>query len=250
MQRKTTSLCRNIGIGASLLIGVLTLAGAANAQVPVRDDATLEQATKTAAHTSEIMKSNSNILDTVNKTLEAVTGNRSTSNIANAALGSGFSMGGAPDFGSLMGGQMSWGNLGEFGKTAATILNALNLVKSLSGKTDSGSFSGSDRAYQSAVNTASALQGMISGTQSSARQRSQAFSQAGQLIGTAPDIKGSIDQNSQLQTQTAQTVNELIGVMNAGNAALNAQQMQELAAQAQAAKVMSYDPSKARFVAP
>jgi hypothetical protein len=91
---------------------------------------------------------------------------------------------------------------------------------------------------------------MISGTQSSARQRSQAFQQAGQLIGTAPDIKGSIDQNSQLQTQTAQTVNELIGVMNAGNAALNAQQMQELAAQAQSAKIMSYDASKARFVAP
>jgi hypothetical protein len=232
---------------AASLVGFASVAGA---QVPVRDDATLEQATETATNTSQIMKSNSNILETVNKTLEAVTGNRSTSNIANAALGQGFSMGGAPDFGSLMGGQMSWGNLGEFGKTAATILNALNLVKSLSGNTDASSFSGSDKAYQSAVNTATALTGMISGTQSSAAQRSQAFNQAGALIGTAPDIKGSIDQNSQLQTQTAQTVNELIGVMNAGNAALNAQQMQELAAQAQAAKVMSYDPSKARFVAP
>ena len=232
---------------AATLVGFATVAAA---QVPVRDDATLEQAKETAANTSHIMNSNSNILDTVNKTLEAVTGNRSTSNIANAALGQGFSMGGAPDFGSLMGGQMSWGNLGEFGETAATILNALNLVKSLSGNTDASSFSGSDKAYQSAVNTATALTGMISGTQSSAAQRSQAFNQAGALIGTAPDIKGSIDQNSQLQTQTAQTVNVLIGVMNAGNAALNAQQMQELAAQAQAAKVMSYDPSKARFVAP
>lgn len=236
--------------GAGIVIGVLAFGVSANSQVPVIDEATLEQATQTASHTSEIMKSNSNILDTVNKTLEAVTGNRSTSNIANAALGTGFSMAGAPDFGSLMRGQMSWGNLGESGKKAATILNALNLVKSLSGKMDAGSLSGSDKAYQSAVNTASALTGMISGTQSSAGQRSQAFSQAGSLIGTAPDIKGSIDQNSQLQTQTAQTVNELIGVMNAGNAALNAQQMQELAAQAQAAKVMGYDPSKARFVAP
>lgn len=237
-------------ISAGIVVGVMACGGNASAQVPVIDDATLSQATKTAEHTSEIMKSNSNILGTVNKTLEAVTGNRSTSNIANAALGSGFTMSGAPDFGSLMGGQMSWGNLGEFGKTAATVLNALNLVKSLSGSTEASSLSGSDKAYQSAVNTASALTGMISGTQSSAQQRSQAFRQAGALIGTAPDIKGSIDQNSQLQTQTAQTVNELIGVMNAGNAALNAQQMQELAAQAQAAKIMSYDPSKARFVAP
>jgi hypothetical protein len=244
-----TTMKRRCCVGAGIIVGTLACSVTANAQVPVIDEATLEQATQTASHTSEIMKSNSNILSTVNATLEAVTGNRSTSNIANAALGTGFSMAGAPDFGSLMGGQMSWGNLGEFGKNAATILNALNLVKSLSGK-NAGSLSGSDKAYQSAVNTASALTGMISGTQSGAQQRSQAFSQAGSLIGTTPDIKGSIDQNSQLQTQTAQTVNELIGVMNAGNAALNASQMQELAAQAQAARVMSYDPSKARFVAP
>ena len=244
-----TSRKRSCCVGAGIIVGTLVFGVSAHAQVPVIDEATLEQATQTASHTSEIMKSNRNILGTVNKTLEAVTGNRSTSNIANAALGSGFSMTGAPDLGSLMGGQMAWGNLGEFGKKAATILNALNLVKSLSGKTG-GSLSGSDKAYQSAVNTATALQGMISGTQSSAKLRSQAFLKAGQLIGTAPDIKGSIDQNSQLQTQTAQTVNELIGVMNAGNAALNASQMQELAAQAQVAKVMSYDPAKARFVAP
>lgn len=235
------------GLGIAVL-GTAASGGSALAQVPVRDDATLTQATQTAQHTSQIMKSNDNILQTVNKTLEAVTGNRSTESIASAALGNGFSMGGAPNFSSIMGGQMSWGNLGEFGKTAATILNALNLVKSLSGR--STDLSGTDKAYQGAVNTATALTGMIQGTQSSATQRAQAFKQAGALIGTAPDIKGSIDQNSQVQTQTAQTVNELIGVMNASNAALNAQQLQELAAQAKLARTMTYDPSKARFVAP
>jgi hypothetical protein len=233
-----------------VLIATTALAGIAHAQVPVIDEATLEQASQTASNTSQIMQSNSNILETVNKTLEAVTGSRSTSNIASAALGNGFSMGGAPDLGSLLGGQMSWGSLGEYGKAATTILNALNLVKSLSGKTAANGLTGTDKAYQGAVNTVAALTGMISGTQASASQRTAAFSQAGALIGTAPDIKGSIDQNSQLQTQTAQTVNELIGVMNAGNAALNASQMQELAAQAKAAQVMSYDPSAARLVAP
>jgi hypothetical protein len=59
------------------------------------------------------------------------------------------------------------------------------------------------------------------------------------LIGTAPDIKGSIDQNSQTQVQTALTINEVIGGVNATNAALNAQQMQELAAQAKAVQVMN-----------
>lgn len=240
MTGKIASRFKNLSIAFAMALAATP--GAAFAQVPVRDDATLRQAEETASNTSEIMKSNSNILDTVNRTLDAVTGNRDTASIANAALGNGFSMGGAPDFGSLMGGQMSWGNLGEFGKTAATIINAMNLVKSLSGNMDSGSLSGTDKAYQSAVNTAAALTGMIQGTQAGASQRSQAFRQAGQLIGTAPDIKGSIDQNSQIQTQTAQTINELIGVQNATNAALNAEQMQELAAQAKAARIWGKAP--------
>lgn len=235
-----------------VLAGVASIGFVASASaqgVPVIDSAVLTQATQTASNTNQIMNSNNSILQTVNKTLEAVTGNRSTSNIANAALGGGFSMGGAPDLSSLLGGaQMSWGSLGDFAKTATTVLNALNLVKSLTGRTDSASLSGTDKAYQGAVNTAAALTGMIAGTQASSTERSAAFTAAGQLVGTASDIKGSIDQNSQIQTQTALTINELIGVMNAGNAALNAQQMQELAAQAKAANVMSYDKTKARFV--
>lgn len=216
---------------------VLMASGTAISEVPVIDKATLSQATKTAEHTSEIMKSNANILETVNKTLEAVTGNRDTASIASAALGNGFSMGGAPNLGSLIGGQMSWGNLGEFGQVAAAILNGLNLVKSLGNNADTASLSGTDKAWQGAVNTTAAITGMISGTQSAAIQRSQAFRQAGQMIGTAPDLKASIDQNSQIQTQTAQTINELIGVQNATNAAINAEHMQELAAQAKAARI-------------
>jgi hypothetical protein len=110
--------------------------------------------------------------------------------------------------------------------------------------------SGTDKAYQGAVNTATALQGTVAGTQSAASSRTSAFQAAGGQIGTAQDIKGSVDQNSQLQVQTGLTVNELIGVMNAANAALNAQQMQELAGQAHAAKVLTYDRTKARLVAP
>ncbi|MFW8584179.1 hypothetical protein ACOJBM_02185 [Rhizobium beringeri] len=67
-------------------------------------------------------------------------------------------------------------------------------------------------------------------------------------IGSAPDIKGSIDQNSQVQTQTAQTVNELVGAVNAGNAALNAEQMRQLAAEAATAEFMTYDSGKVSFV--
>ena len=218
------------------------------AQVPVIDDATLSQATKTASNTAEIMSSNSEILQTVNRTLAAVTGNRSTSEIAGSALGSGFSIGSAPDFSSLLSGQMSWGNLGSYGNTAATILNGLNLVKTLSGQTDSANLTRGDKAYQGLVNTATALTASIAGTQASAQQRSTAFQAVQGQIGTASDIKGSIDQNSQVQTQTAQTVNELVGAVNAGNAALNAEQMRQLAAEAASAQFMTYDASKLSFV--
>ena len=63
-------------------------------------------------------------------------------------------------------------------------------------------------------------------------------------------MKGAIDANSQLQVQTGLTINELIGVMNAANASLNATAMQELAGQAAAAQMMVYDAAKARLVAP
>jgi hypothetical protein len=218
------------------------------AQVPVIDDATLSQATKTASNTAQIMSSNSDILQTVNRTLAAVTGNRSTSEIAGAALGSGFSIGNAPDFSSLLSGQMSWGNLGSFGNTAATILNGLNLVKTLSGQTDSLNLTRGDKAYQGLVNTATALTASIAGTQSSTQQRSTAFQAVQGQIGTASDIKGSIDQNSQVQTQTAQTVNELVGAVNAGNAALNAEQVRQLAAEAATAAFMTYDAGQVSFV--
>ncbi|NTG30102.1 type VI secretion protein [Agrobacterium rhizogenes] len=218
------------------------------AQVPVIDDATLSQATKTASNTAQIMSSNSDILQTVNRTLAAVTGNRSTSEIAGAALGSGFSIGNAPDFSSLLSGQMSWGNLGSFGNTAATILNGLNLVKTLSGQTGSVNLTRGDKAYQGLVNTATALTASIAGTQESSQQRSTAFQAVQGQIGTATDIKGSIDQNSQVQTQTAQTVNELVGAVNAGNAALNAEQMRQLAAEAATSQFMTYDAGQVSFV--
>ena len=43
-----------------------------------------------------------------------------------------------------------------------------------------------------------------------------ALETAGGDIGKAEDIKGSIDQNTQLQVQAGLTINELIGVMNGG----------------------------------
>jgi hypothetical protein len=224
--------------GLALFAGGASAPGGASAQVPVLDTANLTQTTTTAANTGQIMQSNQQILAATNATLAAVTGARTTGTLGSAAIGSGFSMTAAPNLGSLLGGtSMSWGNLGSFGSSASTIINGLNLVNTLSGAAKP--LSGSDQAYTGAVNTSAALTGIVQGAQSAATTRAAALTGAGGLIGTAPDIKGSIDQNSQAQIQTALTINEVIGAINSTNAALNAQQLQELAGQAKAVQFMN-----------
>ena len=239
------------GVIATIWV-VVTLgwADVAIAQVPVIDQATLSQATTTASNTAAIMNTNQQILTQTQATLAAVTGNRTTGSMTSAALGSGFSMSSAPSLSSILGGgQMSWGSLGAYGQAAATIVNGLNLVQTLSGNV-SATLSGTDAAYQGAVNTAAALAGVVAGAQTAAAARSTALQGTGALIGAAPDIKGSIDQNSQMQVQTALVINELIGVMNSANASMNAQQMQELAGQSKATQIMTYDATKATLVGP
>jgi hypothetical protein len=233
-----------------LLTAVLVAVGTtrASAQVPVIDNATLTQATQTASNTANIMQSNQQILQTVNQTLQAVTGNRMTGSIASAALGSGFSMSGAPNFSSILGGQMSWGSMGQFSQVASAFINGLNLVKTLTNASGTMSSAPIDQAYLGAANTAAAVSGLVAGQQSAASTRTSAFQSAGGQIGSAPDIKGSIDQNSQLQVQTGLTINELIGTMNAINATLNAQQMMDLTAASESAKMLQFDPSKVVLV--
>jgi hypothetical protein len=245
MRTSTKALATRLAF-VSAIVGWTTIA---RAQVPVIDTATLTQATTTAANTAAIMNTNQQILTQVTATQAAVSGIRTTGSMTSAALGSGFTMTSAPSLSSILGGgQMSWGNLGSYGQTAATIVNGLNLVRTLTGNPSGGTLGGSDAAYLGAVNTAAALAGVVAGAQTAAAARTAALQSSGALIGAAPDIKGSIDQNSQMQVQTALVINELIGVMNGANASLNAQQMQELAGQSKAARIMTYDASKATLV--
>jgi hypothetical protein len=224
----------------------LTLTGLAWAQVPVIDTATLTQATQTAQNTAQIMNTNQQILTTVNQTLAAVTGNRSTGGLSSIGLG-GFSLSSAPNLSSLLGGgSLSMGGLGSYGSLASSIINGLNLVKTLTGA--SSATSTTDLAYTGAVNTSAAITAAVSGAQAASTTRSSGFGGAAGQIGSAPDIKGSIDQNSQIQTQTGQTINELIGTVNLTNAALNAQQQQDLAAQSKLSNIWTFNASQATLV--
>ena len=69
---------------------------------------------------------------------------------------------------------------------------------------------------------------LITGSQQAVETRRTALESAGQNIGKAEDIKGSIDQNTQLQVQTGLTLNELIGVLNGGVQSLQAENQRKL----------------------
>jgi hypothetical protein len=217
----------------------------------VIDNANLAQSRETARNTGEIRQSTGQILDTARKTLQAVSGDRSSDaqgQLSQIALGQGFNLGQSPSLGNVLAG----GGLGLTGlspdvqRTVSTLINGLQLVNSISGLMN-GRKTTSDQSYLSGVNTAATLSGLIAATQSAAQSRTGAFTAAGSSLGAARDIKGSIDQNTQVQVQTGQTVNELIGVMNNVVTAQNVQVLQRLAAESATSQVMTYDASRSPF---
>jgi hypothetical protein len=216
--------------------------GVAHADVPVIDKKNYEIAKETADTTTKILDTNSNILKTVESTLKAVTGDRGSTSqpLQNLAIGQGFSVASMPSLDSLIkGGVPDFGNMsGDISKVATTFINGLQLVKSLSGKENSD-FSG-DRSYEQLVNTVLGVSALINGSQKATDTRRSAFEAAGQKIGTAEDIKGSIDQNTQLQVQSGLTLNEMIGVMNGAVSSLQADNQRRLTDISNSKKALTY----------
>jgi flagellar biosynthesis chaperone FliJ len=221
---------------------VLVPLNVAKADVPVIDKKNYAIAKETAETTTRILDTNSNILKTVEDTLKAVTGDRGSTSqpLQNLAIGQGFSVASMPSLDSLIkGGVPEFGNMGgDVAKVATTFINGLQLVKSLSGKQDSD-FSG-DKSYEQLVNTVLGVSALINGSQKATETRRSAFEAAGQKIGTAEDIKGSIDQNTQLQVQSGLTLNEMIGVMNGAVSSLQADNQRRLTDISNSKKALAY----------
>ncbi|TIV78085.1 MAG: conjugal transfer protein [Mesorhizobium sp.] len=210
--------------------------------VPVIDGANLKVAKETAVTTDKILNTNKDILSTVEDTLKAVTGDRGSdaNQMQNLAVGNGFSVSSMPSFDSIMsGGVPNFGGMGgDISKIATTFINGLQLVKSLSGKSNSG-FS-SDKSYEELMNTVLGVSALVTGSQKAVTTRRSALEQAGQSIGQAQDIKGSIDQNTQLQVQAGLTINELIGVMNGAVGSLQADNQRRLTDISNSKKALTY----------
>lgn len=218
----------------------------ARAQVPVIDNANLTKAQEIAISTQQILTSDQQILQFTQKTLAAVTGDRSSQaqgSLAQMALGGGFSMAQAPSLGSVIsGGTLSFAGMSSGSQNiVSTLINGLQLVQTITGLAN-GQTNPVDTAYLNSVNVAATLSGLITSTQGAVQQRSSAFTQGGQQIGQAPDLKGSVDQNTQVQIQTGQTINELNGVVNNAAAAANQANLDRIAAESAAARAMKFTP--------
>ena len=231
---RTVTLLALLGLGATPVA----------AQMAVLDNANLQQARSIASNTQAILEKDQAIMQATQKTLQAVTGDRSSlaqGNLAQMALGGGFSMGQAPSLSSVIaGGPLTFAGMSAGSQTAVSnLINGLQLVKTITGLL-TGATHPVDQAYQNSVNVTSTLTGLISSTQSAVQKRSQAFTTGGQAIGSAPDPKGSIDQNTQVQIQTGQTINEMTGVVNNAVTAANQANLDRIAQESAVARAMRF----------
>jgi Type IV secretion system proteins len=229
------------------LLIVLTTSGAvvlpAAADIPVIDKTNYAVAKETANTTSKILDTNKDILTTVEETLKAVTGDRGSDagSLKDLAIGNGFSVSSVPSFDSLLqNGVADFASIGsEIAQAATLFINGLQLVKSLSGK-DNSSLA-SDKSYKELMKTVLGVSALITGSRQAVETRRAALENAGQGIGQSEDIKGSIDQNTQLQVQTGLTLNEMIGVLNGGVQSLHAENQRRLTDISNTRKALTYE---------
>jgi len=234
-----------IDMKRSLAILVFVGAGVAPAaaDIPVIDKTNYAVARDTAEKTGKILDTNKEILTTVEETLKAVTGDRGgdAGPLKDIAIGNGFSVSSMPSFDSILkSGIADFGSLDPKVVEAATLfINGLQLVRSLSGKENSSL--ASDKSYEELMKTVMGVSALITGSQAAVETRRSTLETAGGDIGKAEDIKGSIDQNTQLQVQTGLTLNEMIGVLNAGVQSLHAENQRKLTDMSNTKKALRYE---------
>ena len=222
---------------------LLLMTSVAWADVPVIDSANLEIARRNAENTGEIMKTNEDILAKSEEILKALSGSRDGSmGIASEGLAGGMSVSSAPSFSSIMeGGTMSFGGLGSQAQSiAGKLINGLQLVKQLVDVVEGKDPGAMNNAYSSSVNVATLLSALTQQASQGAAAREQALQSASGQIGSAEDVKGSVDANTRMQLETARTINELISVSNGTVAAANQELQMQLTKQSKTKKMMQY----------
>ncbi len=215
----------------------------AYAQVPVKDSQNISISEDIKRLSSEIQQDTSVVKDNTTKTLQAITGDRKqdASQFAKLATGNGFTMGQAPDFNTVLSSNAAvFGGIGgQFQNTAAKLINGLNLVKMVVDTAKGGELSGANQAYSQGINALTTLTALTDAMNSATKDRQNSFMQATQQIGTAKDLKGALEQNTQMVLQGNQTANEAVGSLNNQVMLLNQQYKAALATSSQNLKTFA-----------
>ncbi|MCA1371050.1 conjugal transfer protein [Bradyrhizobium sp. BRP14] len=225
------------------VIAGLTVSTPALADVPVIDNANLVIAKKNAENTGKIMNTNTDILEKTKEILGALSGSRDGSmGMSTLGLSGNMSISAAPSFSSIMnGGTLSFGGLDANSQNiAATLINGLQLVKQVKAVVDDEDTGAMNTAFSGAVNTATLLSALTQQATQGVTEREQSLQSATGQIGSAEDVKGSVDANTRMQLETARTINELIGVSNGAVSALNTEMQMRLTQQSETAKMLQY----------
>lgn len=220
---------------------LLAASASSYADIPVIDGTNLKESKQINENTQQILDMDQQIKDHTQKILSAVTGDRTSESgqLQQLAIGQGFNMGSAPDLGDVIsGGVLSFTGMGQGAQDVVSkLINGLELVKSITGMLDGEKAPSFDKAYQTGVNVTATVMGLVDSTQGALKQRSSNYTQGASQIGTAKDLKGSIDQNSQIQVQNGLTIVEMTGVMNSAVTAVNQQNVDYIARQSALSKV-------------
>lgn len=225
----------------------VVVSGTALAQVPVKDAANIREAAAIRKLSEEIQGDTSIIKGNTTKTLQAITGDRSqdAGQFANLATGNGFSMAQAPDFSSIMrGNQSMFGGIGgEFQNNAAQLINGLNLVKGLVDQFKGGGSTANSKSYDEAVMTLTSMTALTDAANTAAKERTHSFVGAAGQIGTAKDLKGALEQNTQMVNQGNATTNEAVGALNNAVTLTTKEQVARVAAMSERIRAFSADGS-------
>jgi Type IV secretion system proteins len=228
-------------VAASLFLVASTALG--NAQIAVIDGANLDVARENAENTNSIMKSNDDILEKSKEILQALSGTRNGSlGIGQQGLGGGMSIASAPSFGSVLnGGTLSFGGLGgQAQQIAGAVINGLQLVKQLKAVIEGEDPGTVNSLYSGSVNTSALLAALTQQASQGVTTREQSLRSATGQIGQAENVKGSVDENTRMQLETARSINELIGVQNGAVSALNEDLKFRLTQQSQVQKLLQF----------
>ena len=179
--------------------------------------------------TTNILKTDKDILDNVQKTLKAVTGDRTAdSGKANTAAGQSFTS------------ASSTPSLASQAATAAidNIKNMVNTKFDITGKSGDGKTV--NPSLQASATTTVDLGAIIAGVLKASIARDASLQQASQQIGTTQDLKGSVDMNSQLQVQNGKILNEIVGALNSNLSSSESRNRKDVANTFGSMDAMSY----------